>query len=430
MLGCHRRCDRRLCYAIDPLCGSSFKYEAQMAVTNETNITATRTVEATASVLGAMALCHLLNDTIQSVIPSIYPILKETYGLSFTEIGTITMVWQLVASILQPIVGLYTDRRPQPFSLPIGMAFTFTGLIVMSSASRYGVLLGGVALVGMGSAIFHPEASRIARMASGGRHGFAQSLFQVGGNVGSAIGPLLAALLIVPHGQRAVAFVGILAVVAMILMMPVGFWSRARRVSLRKSNKQKNVAIYSRATIYRTLTILILLMFSKFIYMASFSSYYVFYMMDKFGLTVPQSQIHLFIFLAAVAIGTIIGGPLGDRFGRRGVIWFSILGALPFSLAVPWSGLYVTTAFSATAGLILASAFPAIVVYGQELLPGKVGAISGLFFGLAFGAGGLGGALLGMLADRTNIGFVYQLAAFLPVVGCLAFFLPRVNKTT
>lgn len=399
-----------------------------MAVTNESDMIATRTAEATAAVLGAMSLCHLLNDTIQSVIPSIYPILKTSYGLSFTEIGMITLVWQVVASVLQPIVGLYTDRRPQPFSLPIGMAFTFSGLIVMSGASSYALLLGGVALVGTGSAIFHPEASRVARMASGGRHGFAQSLFQVGGNVGSAIGPLLAAVLIVPYGQGAVAFVGILAIVAIFFMTPVGFWYRARRVSYAKATTQVKESIYSRMVIARTLGILILLMFSKFIYMASFSNYYVFYLMDRFGLSVRESQIHLFIFLAAVALGTIIGGPLGDRFGRRGVIWFSILGALPFSLAVPYFGLYATTALSATAGLILASAFPAIVVYGQELLPGKVGAISGLFFGFAFGAGGLGSALLGALADRTSIEFVYQLAAFLPVVGCFAFFLPRMSR--
>lgn len=401
-----------------------------MAVANEQVKNPTRTAEATATVLGAMALCHFLNDTIQSVIPSIYPILKDSYRLSFTEIGAITMVWQVVASVLQPIVGLYTDRRPQPFSLPLGMAFTFSGLLAMSVAQHYATILIGVALVGMGSAIFHPEASRVARMASGGRHGFAQSLFQVGGNAGSAIGPLLAAVLIVPHGQGAVALVGILAVVAIIIMAPVGFWYSARSAALNKDNRKVDGPNYSRTIITRTLAILILLMFSKFIYMALFSSYYTFYLIDKFGVSVRESQIHLFVFLAAVAVGTIIGGPLGDRFGRRGVIWFSILGALPFSLAVPWVGLYATTALSATSGLILASAFPAIVVYGQELLPGKVGAISGLFFGFAFGAGGLGGALLGALADHTSIGYVYQLTAFLPAVGCLAFLLPRTFRAT
>lgn len=380
------------------------------------------------AVLGAMSFCHLLNDTIQSVIPSIYPILKHSYGLSFTEVGLITLVWQVVASVLQPLIGLYTDKKPQPFSLPLGMAFTFLGLMVMSVASSYFILLIGVALVGMGSAVFHPEASRVARMASGGRHGFAQSLFQVGGNVGSAIGPLLAVALIVPHGQGAVAFVGILALVAISLMIPVGIWYRPRRMISTASQKNLGATIFPDIVIARTILILILLMFSKFIYMVGFSSYYTFYLIDKFNISVSDAQIHLFVFLAAVAIGTIIGGPLGDRFGRRGVIWFSILGALPFSMTVPWCGIYLTTVFSSIAGLILASAFPAVVVYGQELLPGKVGAISGLFFGLAFGAGGLGGALLGTLADHTSIGFVYQLVAFLPAIGGLAFFLPNTRS--
>ena len=388
----------------------------------------TNFTKASTAVLGATSLCHLLNDTIQSVIPSIYPILKHSYGLSFTEVGLITLVWQVVASVLQPLIGLYTDKKPQPFSLPLGMAFTFLGLMVMSVASSYFILLIGVALVGMGSAVFHPEASRVARMASGGRHGFAQSLFQVGGNVGSAIGPLLAVALIVPHGQGAVAFVGILALVAISLMIPVGIWYRPRRMISTASQKNLGATIFPDIVIARTILILILLMFSKFIYMVGFSSYYTFYLIDKFNISVSDAQIHLFVFLAAVAIGTIIGGPLGDRFGRRGVIWFSILGALPFSMTVPWCGIYLTTVFSSIAGLILASAFPAVVVYGQELLPGKVGAISGLFFGLAFGAGGLGGALLGTLADHTSIGFVYQLVAFLPAIGGLAFFLPNTRS--
>ena len=388
----------------------------------------TNFTKASTAVLGATSLCHLLNDTIQSVIPSIYPILKHSYGLSFTEVGLITLVWQVVASVLQPLIGLYTDKKPQPFSLPLGMAFTFLGLMVMSVASSYFILLIGVALVGMGSAVFHPEASRVARMASGGRHGFAQSLFQVGGNVGSAIGPLLAVALIVPHGQGAVAFVGILALVAISLMIPVGIWYRPRRMISTASQKNLGATIFPDIVIARTILILILLMFSKFIYMVGFSSYYTFYLIDKFNISVSDAQIHLFVFFAAVAIGTIIGGPLGDRFGRRGVIWFSILGALPFSMTVPWCGIYLTTVFSSIAGLILASAFPAVVVYGQELLPGKVGAISGLFFGLAFGAGGLGGALLGTLADHTSIGFVYQLVAFLPAIGGLAFFLPNTRS--
>jgi FSR family fosmidomycin resistance protein-like MFS transporter len=308
------------------------------------------------------------------------------------------------------------------------MAFTLSGLMVMAWASSYVALLCGVALVGTGSAIFHPEASRVARMASGGRHGFAQSLFQVGGNVGSAIGPLLAAALIVPHGQGAVAFVGVLPVLAIALMTPIGFWYRARRKATAARAAAPVIPQHSNAVIARTLLILIVLMFSKFVYMAGFSSYYVFYLIEKFGLSVQEAQIHLFVFLAAVAVGTIIGGPLGDRFGRRGVIWFSILGALPFALIVPWVGLYATTALSAVAGLILASAFPAIVVYGQELLPGKVGAVSGLFFGFAFGAGGLGGALLGALADHTGIVFVYKVSAFLPAIGILAFLLPKTRR--
>lgn len=385
-------------------------------------------VRVSVAVLGAMSMCHLLNDTIQSVIPAIYPILKDSYSLTFAQIGTITMVWQVVASVLQPLIGLHTDKKPKPFSLPAGMAFTLSGLIVMANAAHYGMILIGVALVGTGSAIFHPEASRVARMASGGRHGFAQSLFQVGGNVGSAIGPLLAAILIVPHGQSAVAFVGLLAILAIFIMTPVGFWYRSRRKESAKSPKQAKPILYSKPVIARTLAILILLMFSKFVYMAAFSSYYVFFLIDKFSISVPEAQIHLFVFLVAVAIGTIIGGPLGDRFGRRGVIWFSILGALPFALLVPSSGLYMTTFFSALAGLVLASAFPAIVVYGQELLPGNVGAISGLFFGFAFGAGGLGGAILGAMADHTGIQYVYQISAFLPAIGCLAFFLPATQR--
>lgn len=378
-------------------------------------------------ILVAISTGHMLNDTIQSLIPSIYPILKESYALTFAEIGLITMTWQVTASILQPLIGLATDRKPQPFSLAFGMGSTLLGLLLMAAATSFPALLVSVTFIGIGSSIFHPEASRVARMASGGQHGMAQSLFQVGGNIGSAIGPLLAAFIILPGGQPAVAWFALLALFAMILLARVGFWTRAqgRRSTTIKTSKTVR---HSSRRIALALSILALLVFSKFLYMANLSSFYTFYLIETFGVSVRDAQLYLFIFLGAVAVGTIIGGPIGDRIGRRTVIWISILGVLPFTLLLPFANLAGTVALTILIGLILSSAFPAIVVFAQELVPNKVGAVSGLFFGFAFGMGGLGAALLGYVADRTSIDFVYHLAAFLPAIGLLAMFLPKDSR--
>ena len=379
-------------------------------------------------ILMAISTGHMLNDTIQSLIPSIYPILKESYALSFTEIGVITMTWQMTASILQPLVGLAADRKSRPFSLAFGMGSTLIGLLIMAIASSFLALLIGVAFIGIGSSIFHPEASRVARMASGGKHGFAQSLFQVGGNVGSAIGPLLAAFIILPGGQPAVAWFAILALIAIFLFVRVGYWYRAQTPKI-KSSSVNNQPSYSRLRITIALSILACLVFSKFLYMANLSNFYTFYLIETFDVSVRDSQLYLFVFLGAVAVGTIAGGPIGDRFGRRSVIWFSILGVLPFTVLLPYANLPWTIVISIMIGLILSSAFPAIVVFAQELVPHKVGAVSGLFFGFAFGMGGLGAAMLGYLADRTSIDFVYHLAAYLPAIGLLTIFLPKDRKT-
>ena len=378
-------------------------------------------------ILVAISTGHMLNDTIQSLIPSIYPILKEAYALTFAEIGLITMTWQVTASILQPLVGLATDRKPQPFSLAFGMGSTLLGLLLMAVATSFPAILVSVTFIGIGSSIFHPEASRVARMASGGQHGMAQSLFQVGGNIGSAIGPLLAAFIILPGGQPAVAWFALLALFAMILLARVGFWTRTqgRRSTTIKTSKTVR---HSSRRIALALSILALLVFSKFLYMANLSSFYTFYLIETFGVSVRDAQLYLFIFLGAVAVGTIIGGPIGDRIGRRTVIWISILGVLPFTLLLPFANLSGTVALTILIGLILSSAFPAIVVFAQELVPNKVGAVSGLFFGFAFGMGGLGAALLGYVADRTSIDFVYHLAAFLPAIGLLAMFLPKDSR--
>lgn len=385
----------------------------------------TRTTQDTAfRILLAISTGHMLNDTIQSLIPSIYPILKESYALSFTEVGLITMTWQVTASILQPLVGLATDRKPQPFSLAFGMGATLLGLLMMAAAPSFIALLVSVTFIGIGSSIFHPEASRVARMASGGKHGMAQSLFQVGGNIGSAIGPLLAAFIILPGGQPAVAWFALLALAAMLLLARVGFWTRAQ--GQRATTLKAATAVrHSPRRIALSLTILALLVFSKFLYMANLSSFYTFYLIETFGVSVRDAQLYLFVFLGAVAVGTITGGPIGDRVGRRTVIWFSILGVLPFTLLLPYANLGGTIALSIVIGLILSSAFPAIVVFAQELVPNKVGAVSGLFFGFAFGMGGLGAALLGYIADQTSIDFVYHIAAFLPAIGLLAMALPK-----
>ncbi|HEX4505531.1 MAG TPA: MFS transporter [Alphaproteobacteria bacterium] len=382
------------------------------------------------AVLGAVSFSHLLNDMMQSMLPAIYPILKSSLGLGFGEIGLITLAYQMTASLLQPVVGLAADRRPQPYSLAAGMGFTFAGLLLLSRANGLYMVLAAAAMIGMGSSIFHPEASRVARMASGGKHGLAQSFFQVGGNAGSALGPLLAALIVLPHGQGSVAWVSVFALLGMIVLGRVGGWysahvkARAKRAAPVEdtglNGKQVGIAV----------GILLLLVFSKYFYLASITSYFTFYLIDKFHVSVATSQLYLFIFLGAVAVGTIVGGPIGDRFGRKQVIWTSILGVLPFTLMMPYAGLFWTGVLSSIIGLILASAFPAIIVYAQELLPGKVGTVAGLFFGFAFGMGGIGAAVLGELADATSIRFVYEVCAFLPAIGLLTVFLPNLRKTT
>ena len=366
----------------------------------------------------------------QSLLPAIYPILKAAYHLDFTQIGLLTLTYQLTASLLQPLIGYYTDKRPQPYSLPVGMSFTLFGLVALSLAVSFGSLLGAAALMGMGSAVFHPESSRVARMASGGQHGLAQSLFQVGGNTGSATGPLLAAFIVLPRGQGSVALFSLLALLGIVILTRVGAWyqrARAAQTEDRKSSRPAAGAV-SRARIVSSLAILGALIFSKYFYLASLVSYYTFYLISRFHLPVRTAQIYLFVFLGAVAAGTIIGGPVGDRFGRKYVIWVSILGVLPFTLALPHANLFWTGILSVVIGLILASAFSAILVYAQELIPGRVGTISGLFFGFAFGMGGLGAAALGRLADATSITFVYQVCAYLPAIGILTAFLPNPRR--
>ncbi|MCX5576966.1 MFS transporter [Kaistia terrae] len=379
-------------------------------------------------ILVAISISHMLNDLMQSVIPAIYPILKAEFTLSFGQIGLIQLAFQLTASILQPVVGIYTDKNPQPFSLAVGMGVTLCGLLMVSIASSYPMLLLAVALIGMGSSIFHPEASRVARMASGGRHGFAQSLFQVGGNFGSAIGPLLAALIVLARGQASVAWFSLVALAGMLILTRVGFWYRDHQRERKKANIAPAVQTLPLNVVKRSILILAVLIFSKFFYMAALTSYYTFYLIETFNVSVKDSQLYLFVFLAAVAAGTIAGGPIGDRFGRKFVMWFSILGVLPFTLLLPHASLGWTIALSVVIGFILSSAFPAIIVYAQELVPGKVGLISGLFFGFAFGMGGIGAAALGELADWTSITFVFQVCAFLPILGLLTAFLPDIRK--
>jgi MFS transporter, FSR family, fosmidomycin resistance protein len=383
------------------------------------------------SILFTISFTHLLNDMLQSVIPAIYPLLKQNFHLSFTEIGLITFTFQLTASLLQPFVGHYTDRTPRPYSLAIGMGFTLTGLISLSLASSFMAILISVSLIGMGSSVFHPESSRVAHLASGGKKGLAQSIFQLGGNAGSAIGPLLAALIIVPHGQFYIIWFTLAAILGIIVLARVGAWYKAHLVL---KMKNKAVAIpalnqsLSKSKVITSLAILLILIFSKYFYMASMSSYFTFYLIDKFHVSVQQSQIHLFIFLAAVAAGTLIGGPLGDRFGRKYIIWISILGAAPFTLLLPYANLFWSGVLSVIIGVIIASAFSAILVYATELVPGKVGMIAGLFFGFAFGMGGLGSAVLGKLADITSVGYVFKVCAFLPLIGIITGFLPNIEQ--
>ncbi|MBV9734330.1 MAG: MFS transporter [Acidisphaera sp.] len=382
------------------------------------------------AVLLAISFCHLLNDMIQALIPAIYPMLKASFGLDFGQIGLITLTFQLTASFLQPAVGFYTDRKPQPFSLAVGMGGTLVGLALLSVAPHFSVLLLAAALVGLGSAVFHPESARVARMASGGRYGLAQSVFQVGGNLGSSLGPLLAAFIVLPYGQRSVAWFSVAALLAIGVLSGVGRWYR--RQGARPRSKLRGVGadarMLSRRRVAFSLAILFALIFSKYFYLASLNSYYTFYLIDQFHVSVRSAQLHLFLFLGAVAAGTIIGGPVGDRFGRKYVIWGSILGVFPFTFALPYANLFWTTVLTVPIGLILASAFSAILVYAQELVPGKVGTISGLFFGLAFGMGGVGAAVLGQLADLTSIAFVYRVCAFLPLIGLLTGFLPNLER--
>ena len=380
-------------------------------------------------ILAALGLCHLLNDMLQSVIPAVYPILKNSYHLDFGQIGLITLTVQLTASLLQPVVGLYTDRRPMPYSLPVGMAFTLAGLLLLSVAPSFPAILFAVGLVGVGSSVFHPESSRVVRMASGGRHGLAQSIFQVGGNFGTSLGPLLAAFLVLPAGQRSIAYLSGFALVAIVVMTKVGHWYKAHRkpgAKARSAAHEHPLQLSSRKVAI-SLAILVALVFSKFFYLVSLTSYYTFFLIQKFHVSVQTAQIYLFVFLGAVAAGTIIGGPVGDRIGRKYVIWVSILGVLPFSLPLPYVNLFWTGILSVIIGIVLASAFTAIVVYAQDLVPGKVGAVSGLFFGLAFGMGGIGAALLGQLADATSITYVYRVCSFLPAIGLLTAFLPNIE---
>jgi MFS transporter, FSR family, fosmidomycin resistance protein len=381
------------------------------------------------AVLLAISFSHFLNDTMQSLLPAIYPNLKEAFHLNFVQIGLLTFVFQVTASLLQPLVGMVTDKRPQPYSLSVGMGFTMAGLVLLSRADRFEWLLVAAAMIGIGSSIFHPESSRVARMSSGGRHGLAQSVFQVGGNVGTALGPVLAAFIVVPYGQRSIIWFSGIALLGMLVLGGVGRWYQQRMAQHRR---RPRAAMHVHeplppAKVFVTMAILVALVFSKFFYLASISSYYTFYLIHQFGVTVQSAQLLLFVFLGAAALGTVFGGPIGDQIGRKLVIWVSILGVLPFTLLLPYVGLGWTIALSFIIGFVLSSAMPAMIVYAQELVPGRVGLISGLFFGLAFGMGGLGAAAIGVVADRYGIVSTYEICSFLPVIGLLAMFLPHLK---
>ncbi len=378
-------------------------------------------------ILSAISLSHFLNDVMQSLLLALYPLFKHEFSLSFVQVGLITMTFQLTASMLQPLVGYVTDRRPMPWSLPAGMASTFAGLLTLSMAHDFPAVLAAAALVGMGSAIFHPESSRVARMASGGQHGLAQSIFQVGGNAGAAAGPLVAAWLVLPHGQGSIAWVSLAALAGMLILTVVGRWYRQQHRQSRRSATATQTPLSRRETVI-TLVVLVMLMFSKFFYLASINNYLMFFLMHQFGITSQTAQYHLFGFLASVALGTLLGGPIGDRIGRRRVIWISILGIAPFTLALPYAGLSGSLALSMISGFMLASAFPAMVVYAQELIPGRIGTVSGMFFGLAFGLAGIGAALLGIIADHWGIVTLYRICSFLPLLGLLAVFLPDLHR--
>jgi FSR family fosmidomycin resistance protein-like MFS transporter len=381
-------------------------------------------------ILFAISFSHLLNDTIQSLIPAIYPILKRNYSLSFAQVGLITLTFQMAASLLQPFVGLYTDRKPQPYSLATGMGFTLTGLVVLSMSHNFHLVLVSVALVGIGSSIFHPESSRMAHAAAGDQRGLAQSIFQLGGNLGSSIGPLLAAWIIVPHGQMSIIWFSLIALLAIFVLTKVGNWYKEKVIKTRLKRKEKTTILhpsFSKKKVAFSVSILLVLIFSKYFYLASLTSYFTFYLINKFHVGIQTSQIYLFVFLFSVAGGTLIGGPLGDRFGRKYVIWFSILGTAPFALLLPYANLFWTVVLVIPIGLILSSAFSAILVYAQELIPGKIGLVSGLFFGFAFGMGGIGSALLGNLADKTSILYVFHVCSFLPLIGIITGFLPNIE---
>ena len=392
--------------------------------------TDSRTRETVFGVILAISFCHALNDMMQSLLPAIYPNLKASFGLTFGQIGLVTLTYQITASILQPLVGFYADKRPTPMALPGGTLFSLAGLLVLSQAGSYPVILIGASLLGMGSSVFHPESSRVARMAAGPRPGLAQSLFQVGGNIGQALGPLAAALVVVRWGQSSLAFFGLLALLSCAILWNVGQWYRHHGLARLKAGALSRAALPAlpRGRAAQGIAILAALIFSKFVYLASITSYFTFYLIHQFGVSVRTAQLHLFLFLAAVAVGTVLGGPLGDRIGRKQVIWFSILGVLPFTLLLPHANLFWTGPLSVVIGLILASAFPAIVVFGQELAPGNVGLISGMFFGFSFGMGGIGAAVLGKLADVSGINTVYDVCAFLPIIGLLAAFLPDIRR--
>lgn len=406
------------------------KEQVKSTIALQQNSVAQKTVY---TILFTISFSHLLNDLTQSVIPSIYPVIKEKYNFTFTQIGIITFVFQLTASILQPFVGAYTDKKPKPFSLSLAMAFTFLGVVALALASNFYFLLVAVSLVGLGSSIFHPEASRVAYLASGGKKGLAQSIFQLGGNAGTAIGPLLAALIVISYGQSSIIWFGIVPILGIMILLVIGKWYQ-ERLALRKNNPAHAFAEFthqlSKKRVVISICILLILVFSKYFYMASMTNYFTFFLIDKFGVSVKASQYYLFAFLFAVALGTIIGGPLGDRFGRKYVIWFSILGVAPFTLMLPYVSLFWTVFLAVVIGLIIASAFSAILVYATDLMPGKTGTVAGLFFGFMFGMAGIGSAVLGHLADKTSIEHVFGLCAFLPLMGIITAFLPNISHKT
>jgi MFS transporter, FSR family, fosmidomycin resistance protein len=378
-------------------------------------------------ILAAISFCHMLNDMMQSLLPALYPMLKSSYRLTFGQIGLLTFTFQFTASLLQPLVGAYADKSPRPYSLAAGMGFTLIGLVLLAFAGTYGLLLFAAALIGTGSSVFHPESSRVARMASGGKHGLAQSVFQVGGNLGTSAGPLLAAFIVLPRGQSSVAWFSLVALLGMIVLVNVGHWYKTHGIG-RLARAPTARADASRRRVALAIWVLLALVFSKYVYLASITSYYTFYLIEHFHVSVRSSQLHLFVFLASAAVGGMIGGPLGDRLGSKYIIWASILGVLPFTLLLPHANLFWTGVLTVPIGLILASAFPAIVVYAQDLLPGRTGMVAGIFFGLAFGMGSVGAAVLGKLADHSGVNLIYQICAFLPLIGLLAAFLPDVHK--